>query len=626
MWHVHDTRDNTRFAVSKHVSPALHDAIAQHFSGESGDPSDQEVMPSNEIKDTTKVNGKSARDIQAEAQNAVDETGPDTTKINGKSVSAMEREAALARNDSGSGVGSLFSSIVPTAQGSTGTSGVLGGFFKNLGLGNVYDSIAQPFAIGDQPQPGQPGFGQGLIGGQPSVESADEQTKLAEAKSRKEAMDQRLARELPELNAQNARIFNQPTPRDTDVTLKNKPSGGGGIYTGDKELDKAIKEQVDSIQAQATEKGKIGTDLTKAIQDNENQRVATMKQWDDRWNMTQNRAMEMARQIENGQIDPNHWWHEGGVGRQIAGTIGIILGGIGQAFGGGPNQAKQMIDGYINRDIQAQEKNLGKKQSLLGDYLAMGHDIHQARQLARADSLDALAAQQNLVAAKSMGPMAKAIAAQKSGELHQEAFVVRRQTMMQGEDLALKRIQVQEAQQGLVLQQATLKALGALAGGGGGGGQGGGVGVRLDPTAEAILSQGPIGSRMVRLPSGNTALAKDPEDSKKIKDVLEKVGHYRDLIGQMRQLHAAHPNGISQIMSPEDYGKALRLQNEVIETGGELENLTRFTGEEAKLRNIELPNLTSIQRGEVTRGQLDAAESDAMSRIMNSLKTRLVGM
>jgi hypothetical protein len=56
-------------------------------------------------------------------------------------------------------------------------------------------------------------------------------------------------------------------------------------------------------------------------------------------------------------IDPNKYWHDRSAGAAVIGAIGVALGGFGDALLRRPNQTLAIIEGGINREIQAQLSN-----------------------------------------------------------------------------------------------------------------------------------------------------------------------------------------------------------------------------------------------------------------------------
>lgn len=82
----------------------------------------------------------------------------------------------------------------------------------------------------------------------------------------------------------------------------------------------------------------------------------------------QQRRQAKLAEIEGAQIDPDKFFKDAGTRGQIAAGLGIAFGAIGAGMTGrGDNQALSIIQGAIDRDINAQEKNLGKKQWEAGE-------------------------------------------------------------------------------------------------------------------------------------------------------------------------------------------------------------------------------------------------------------------
>lgn len=78
------------------------------------------------------------------------------------------------------------------------------------------------------------------------------------------------------------------------------------------------------------------------------------------------------------EIKPQRLFENKGAWSKILAGIGIALGGAAAGVTGGPNQALEMINKEIERDVEAQKANLGKKGTLLEKYLAAYGDVNQA--------------------------------------------------------------------------------------------------------------------------------------------------------------------------------------------------------------------------------------------------------
>lgn len=130
-------------------------------------------------------------------------------------------------------------------------------------------------------------------------------------------------------------------------------------------------------------------------------------------------------EIRNGKIDPDRLYASLDSGQRIGLGISLFLGGFGAALSGGANQALAIFNKQVDKDLDAQQANLATKQSLLREFVAEGHDLRTARELARAHMLDGIAATMERDSAMLGGDKAKAIALDTSGKLQVEAAAAR---------------------------------------------------------------------------------------------------------------------------------------------------------------------------------------------------------
>jgi hypothetical protein len=79
----------------------------------------------------------------------------------------------------------------------------------------------------------------------------------------------------------------------------------------------------------------------------------------------------LTQDIKNNHIDPSRYMSSLGTGSKILTGIGIILGGGGSAVTGQPNYALDFVNKQIDRDIQAQVAEQGKKENLVSMYTKM---------------------------------------------------------------------------------------------------------------------------------------------------------------------------------------------------------------------------------------------------------------
>lgn len=125
--------------------------------------------------------------------------------------------------------------------------------------------------------------------------------------------------------------------------------------------------------------------------------------------------------IQAQHIDPSHYWNSKDAGSKVAAGIGLILGGIGAGATGGPNQALEFLNRNIDRDIQAQMANLGKKNTLLSANLQQFDNEKDAIAMTRIMQMDIVSNQLKAAAARAQDPLAKSRAMAASIAIDQQA-------------------------------------------------------------------------------------------------------------------------------------------------------------------------------------------------------------
>lgn len=569
--HVHDTKAGTHFPILKHgLGKEMLGKVVQHFSGASGDPADSVVKE------------------DAAAEQAVAQAAPATSGglLSDQNIAAAG-DAVLPWVQK---VDQTLSNPV-IARGLSAAGGAL-----PAGAGLALQKIGDAYGGAPKDTPLPPDAPEAVpAGAQPQAPAVP-----------------------------------QPMPP------KGAGAGNSGIPSNgaqDKAINAAAKAETELATIEAQNKEKMAQEQLASQQAHQADLQAKIKQKDDEYRQNQADKEKLQADIASSKIDGNAWWHNRSTGGKVASIIGMVLGGLSQGFNGGPNLALEAMHKAAEADVEDQKANLGKKQSQLQRYIEQGHDIQEAKKLAVADAQNVLAGQLQMSATKYGTPPAKQAANAIASELAKKAFEER--TAAHGATLKnvlavadIRKTNAEAAKDaaaaGKVGGEQQLFSL--LAGNGPKGKDAkGGIGVDLSQEQLAAAAADPkVAPRMVRLPTGKYGLAQSDEDAKKVKDVLEKTEHYKQLLAQVQHLHDLHPHGISRLTSPEEYGAADRIQNELVETAGEVANLTRLTGEEVKLRADELPRVTDLQWGKQASGQLSAATKDADSRILNAIKTRLV--
>lgn len=142
----------------------------------------------------------------------------------------------------------------------------------------------------------------------------------------------------------------------------------------------------------------------------------------------------------NHQIKPDRVWSEASTPRKLSAVLGLIIGGIGSGLTRQPNAALQVINGIIDRDIDAQKAELGKKQNRIAMHMESGRNLKDAIALARADAASAAAGFITGVNLTFAGEKAQAEREALAAQLKATAAVDRQQIIANDEQIEAARI------------------------------------------------------------------------------------------------------------------------------------------------------------------------------------------
>jgi hypothetical protein len=155
----------------------------------------------------------------------------------------------------------------------------------------------------------------------------------------------------------------QAQPHDGSASIRTTaPVSAGGGYGAAAwgELKKGAKMEADAIKAgealglkRAAEEQAVFQERQKfaEVQAQKQAALAERAQTIGKEQLTKLEAIQQNLRNISTDIDPNRFWKSKDSGAKFTAAIGIMLGGI----GGGPNRALEIVDGAIERDIQAQQ-------------------------------------------------------------------------------------------------------------------------------------------------------------------------------------------------------------------------------------------------------------------------------
>lgn len=184
-----------------------------------------------------------------------------------------------------------------------------------------------------------------------------------------------------------------------------------GITSAANQSKQAIQAEAQALGDQAKAQADI---LQKAevarqeIREDQEQELAALD--------TERKALQ--EDIKNGHVDPHRYWGSLSTGQKISTNIGLILGGIGAGMTHGENLAYKMLQANIDRDIDAQKSDLGKKETLLSYNLKQYGNVQDAIARTRIDMQDQVANQMKAAELFATDPLVKARAAKASADIN----------------------------------------------------------------------------------------------------------------------------------------------------------------------------------------------------------------
>ena len=159
------------------------------------------------------------------------------------------------------------------------------------------------------------------------------------------------------------------------------------------EMPKSYMDAVEKQQKADEYVFKLDSDAKRFAQEQREKNAVIEQQMLDRDNAQRaeetRRLDQMREEAFNGKIDVNRAFDRMDGGQRALSLIGLLLGGIG-AGNTGANAAVGVMERMIDRDIDAQAKDLGRKQTAYSNAIQQGYHAEQARQRARLEAMSLL--------------------------------------------------------------------------------------------------------------------------------------------------------------------------------------------------------------------------------------------
>lgn len=188
-----------------------------------------------------------------------------------------------------------------------------------------------------------------------------------------------------------------------------------------KQMQQGFGQEMLGAKNLATAKAAEGNEQARAADQHQQDLNHFMQVHEQKFQDLQQERQNILKDIDNGHINPNHYQESQSTGQKVLTTIGLILGGMAAGWNGGENQARKWLNGQIDRDIDSQKMELGKKQSLLSANLQAFGNLRDAETMTRVNLNDIYSSQVAKAAAKSMGPQAAAQAQMFIGQKNNDS-------------------------------------------------------------------------------------------------------------------------------------------------------------------------------------------------------------
>lgn len=261
------------------------------------------------------------------------------------------------------------------------------------------DLVEEPSGPVQAMRAGAVGGGQELVGEAPQVD-------LGEAPPQSGILSSANASASP----MNQGLQNAPIPVS--------PQGSQGDIYGNEEYlkntQKGIELQEKGYREEAQAAQAAGQAEAKAHQEALGQQQNTLNEFHKNVQQINNDISSATEDYKNQHINPNHYFQSMDTWGRISTALGLIVGGL----GGPDNAASKFLNDQINRDIKAQEAEMGKKENLLSMNFKRYGNMRDAADMTRMMQMDMAAHTLGAARANAQGPMAQAKMDQEVGKLY----------------------------------------------------------------------------------------------------------------------------------------------------------------------------------------------------------------
>ena len=190
------------------------------------------------------------------------------------------------------------------------------------------------------------------------------------------------------------------------------------------------QQQIAGAQQQAQAESAIGKTQETVLKGQALGQQKVMDDYQQHFNALNAERQALTHDILNKHIDPNHYLGSMSTGQRIGTALSLLAGGIGAGLTGGPNQALQMLNSQIDRDIEAQKAAIGQKETLLSANMRQYGNLKDATDMTKIMMHDIASTQLQQAVASQASPAAQARAKQITGALEMQTAPMMQQLSM----------------------------------------------------------------------------------------------------------------------------------------------------------------------------------------------------
>ncbi len=229
-----------------------------------------------------------------------------------------------------------------------------------------------------------------------------------------------------------------------------QPSSSGG-YSGLGDLNKSQSMHANAIAQESQAKQAQNTEMAKVYEENLARQEQDMASFQQRMQAYQAEGDAISQEIASDKIDPDRYWNDRSTGSKVATALAVMISGIGQGLQGSTrNMAYDTLQKSIDRDIDSQKADLGRKQTLLSDNYRKQGNLMAAEQATRLQMGAMVQGKMAKLAAQTNNPIIAAQAQQQIAQIGMQMAPIKAQ---------LAQFEVQKAGAQQAMQSGNLSSL-----------------------------------------------------------------------------------------------------------------------------------------------------------------------